>query len=555
MKIELLRLLAVGAVFAAGFLSLPNVNAQTPAPTQPKMQWWRDARFGMFVHWGPITLKGTEISWSRNPGPLGENKDGIPASEYDELYKKFNPVKLNPKEIVGLAKAAGMKYIVFVCKHHDGFAEFDTQYSDYKITSKNSPFGKDIVKEMSDECHKAGLHWCVYYSQPDLHNPDYRVNQPKYDQYMRNQIGELLTNYGKVDLIWFDGLGASADFWEAQTLFDEMLKINPNLIINNRCGLPGNYETPEQVIGGYDDQHPWETCMTIGDQWSYKPNDAYKSGIQCIQTLAKCIGGDGNLLLNVGPLPDGSIDPTQADRLHTIAAWMKKHSEAVYGTRGGPFLPTRRYVSTRKGDTVYVHILKWEGNKALLPPLPLKIVKAKLLGGGKVDFDQADQGITVSVADRLQDPADTVIALQLDGDAMRLSPIHPYSTIKLTSSASGFYRNDSSYAPEKAFDQDDNTRWATDDGVKQAWIEADFADAQKISGVNIEEAYAGRVKQFELQYKAPGSDSWQTVASGNGIGENYVVTFSPIEASAFRLNILDSSDGPTISEFSFQIAK
>jgi len=534
------------------------VLAQRPAETPAHMQWWRDARFGMFIHWGPVSLPGTEISWSRNPGPMGPNPNGIPAANYDALYKHFNPVKFDAKAIVDMAKAAGMKYIVFTCKHHDGFCEFDSAYTDYKITSPESPYGKDIVRQLAEATHAAGLHWCVYYSQPDIHHPDYKVDQPKYDEYFHKQVHELLTEYGKVDLIWFDGLGGTSDFWDAPTLFQEMRAVNPDLIINDRCGLPADYSTPEQRIGAYDDQRPWETCMTVGDQWSYNPNDHYNSATQCIQTLARCVGGDGNLLLNIGPEPDGSVDPTQADRLHAIAHWMKRNHESIYGTRGGPYKPASTYVSTRKGDTVYVHVLRWsEDGDVTLPPLARQVVSSKLVGHGKVQVTQTSEGIHIDVpAAGHREDADTVIALKLDGSAMDISPIDALpKSPAATLTASNIYAGDPTYAAQKAYDDDNESRWATDGGTKQGWLQADFAAPTKVDGVSIREAIANRVLKFEIQYRTDYAAPWQTVASGTEIGLDHHVKFDAVTARAVRLNILDASDGPTISELTFHVAK
>jgi alpha-L-fucosidase len=528
-----------------------TVLAQGPAPVDRHLGWWKDARFGMFIHWGPISQKGEEISWSRDPNPSGANPSGIAAAEYDSLYKTFDPVYFNAKAIVSLAKAAGMKYIVLVCKHHDGFCEFDSKYTDYKITSPLSPYGKDIVRQMADATHAAGLHWCVYYSQPDLHNPDYKVDQAAYDTYFHSQVHELLTNYEKVDLIWFDGLGGSAEFWDAQNLFKQMRAATPDLIINNRCGFPGDYYTPEQTIGAYDDQHPWETCMTIGDQWAYKPGDNYKSTAQCIQTLAKCVGGDGNLLLNIGPKPDGSIDPTQADRLRGIAIWMKTHGDSIYGTRGGPYLPTASYAATRKGNIVYVHVLHWQSDSLELPPLSKTVLGSKVLGGGTVKVKQSSDGITIVVPESSRDAADTVIELKLDGSAMDISPIAALQAIKAKITASNVYQNDAEYAPGMAYDESESTRWATDGGTKSAWWQADFDKTQNIIGVSIHEAYAGRVQNFDLQYKSPDGVEWITILTGTTLGANYEIKFPAIAARSFRLNILDSTDGPTISEISF----
>jgi alpha-L-fucosidase len=542
---------AIMAAILLFWLVSPPAHSQGPAPVGAHMTWWKDARFGLFIHWGPISEMGGEISWSRDPNPAGPNPHGIPAAVYDSLYKTFNPVNFDAKQVVSLAKAAGMKYIVFTTKHHDGFCEFDSKYTDYKVTSPECPYGRDIVKELADATHAAGLHWCVYYSPPDLHNPDYIVNQSAYDVYFHNQVMELLTKYGKVDGVWFDGLGRSADFWDAKTLFARIKAVDPDAIINNRCGLPGDYYTPEQTIGAYDDQNSWETCMTIGNNWSYNPHDSYKSGAECIQTLARCIGGDGNFLLDIGPRPDGTINPTQADRLRQIAKWMKINSEAVYGTRGGPFKPTDRYAATRKGDTVYVHVLDWQGGDSIeLPALPRRVIDSRLIGGGSVAVTQHSDSLVITVPEQRHDPADTVVALKLDGTAMDLSPIAPapryaqYTNFQ----ASNTFEGMSEYAPEKAFDGQGNTRWATDDAVKQCWISADLITPKLVGGVEIKEAYAGRVRAFEFQYKAVGSEDWVTLIEGKTLGDNYACRFAPVIASSIRLNILDSTFGPTINE-------
>ncbi|HEX3983095.1 MAG TPA: alpha-L-fucosidase, partial [Acidisoma sp.] len=260
--------LFLAAIFVLGTLGSCAQAQQpqagpSPAPVPAKMQWCQDARFGMFIHWDPSSVAGAEISWSRDPNPGGPNPGGIPAAVYDKLYMKFDPVKFNPAEVVGLAKQAGMKYIVFTTKHHGGFCNFDSAYTDYKITSPLSPYRKDIVKMLANATHKAGLHWGIYYSQVDLHQPDYGVDQPAYDLYLRHQIEELITHYGKVDVIWFDGLGHPASYWDADSLFADIHRLDPTAIINDRCGLPGDFSTPEQRIGSYDDQRPWETRMTI----------------------------------------------------------------------------------------------------------------------------------------------------------------------------------------------------------------------------------------------------------------------------------------------------
>ncbi|MFI5379060.1 MAG: alpha-L-fucosidase [Tepidisphaerales bacterium] len=526
---------------------------ETKEQREARMAWWREARFGMFIHWGPVSLKGTEIGWSRQGGPNGA-RGAIPNEVYDNLYKEFNPTKFDAREWVSIAQAAGMKYMVFTSKHHDGFCEFDSQLTDYKITSPNSPFKRDIIKELADACHAAGLKFGPYYSQPDSHHPDYRkATHAQYIKYLHGQVRELLSNYGKIDIIWFDGLGGSAKDWDAENLLAMIRQLQPEIIINNRCGLPADFSTPEQTVGAFNIERPWETCMTICNQWAWKPNDPMKSLPQCLQTLATCAGGDGNLLFNVGPMPTGEIEPRQVARLKEMGQWLGRNGESIYGTRGGPYKPTRSLVSTRKGDVVYMHVLKWNGESVTLPALPRKVVQSSLLSGsGAVQVAQTETGLTLTVARQDQQEIDTVIKLKLDGPAEEIPPMSTMGPglIKpgMKATASNVFQNQQAHAASKAIDGDSGSRWATDAGTKQAWLEVDLGQPMTFNRAEIDEAYAGRVQSFELQYK-DGAE-WKMFYKGRTIGENFSTPkFDPVTAQVVRLNILQATEGPTINEF------
>ena len=259
---------------------------------------------------------------------------------YDNLYRIFNPVKFDPDQWVQLAKDAGMKYLVFTTKHHDGFCEFDSQLTDYKITSPRSPYGKDIVRQIADACHRGGMEWGVYYSQPDWRHPDYRngAAHAKYIEYLHGQVHELLTNYGKTSMWFFDGLDGVAADWDAPRLIRTMRQLQPDLIINDRAGIPADYDTPEQEIGTFQNKRPWETCATVGQQWAYNPDEVLRPIEECLRGLVCCAIGDGNLLFNVGPRPDGLIEESHAARLREMGEFLKKYGESIYGTRGGPFI-------------------------------------------------------------------------------------------------------------------------------------------------------------------------------------------------------------------------
>jgi len=515
------------------------------------IQAWRQMKFGLFIHWGPVSLKGTEIGWSRGGERRGRNDKStgsVPVEVYDNLYKQFNPVKFDAGQWVQIAKDAGMKYLVFTSKHHDGFSMFDSKLTDYKIS--NSPFKRDVVAELADACHKGGLKLGYYYSPVDWYHPDYRTeNHARYIEFMHGQLREICSNYGRIDIIWFDGLGGTAKDWDSENLLTMIRRLQPHVIINNRAGLPADHDTPEQRIGAFQTGRPWETCMTICQQWAWKPNDELKSLKQCIDTLVKVVGGDGNLLFNVGPMPTGEIEPRQVERLKEMGAWLKEYGQSIYATRGGPFMPGPWGASTHKDNNIYVHILSWPDEKLTLPPVPKKIIASSVLTGGTVIVKQTEEFIEISVPESYRQELDTIIKLDLDGPAGEIAPLSlPSASLVYRKKvrASNVYQNISQHGPDKAVDDDPATRWATDSGVKQAWLEVDMGKPITFNRVKISEEYE-RVREFELQYKDNGQ--WKTFTRGAKIGPDYVKDFEPVTAGQVRLNILDATDGPTIWEF------
>lgn len=288
--------------------------------------------------------------------------------------------------------------------------------------------------------------------------------------------------------------------------------------------------------------------MTICRQWSWKPNDDMKSLKQCLQTLITCAAGDGNLLFNVGPTPDGIIEERQIARLEEMGAWLTKNGESIYGTRGGPWKPTPTVASTRKGNTVYLHLLREDDGKVELPALPVKVKAAQLMQGGAVKFEQSGGKLQLNFDKAAIHEIDTIIRLDLEGSAMEIKAISLASGIKGTAS-NVFQKQNDQYGPQEAFDNDPNTRWATDSGTKQAWIAADLGKPLAVQRVRIEEAVAERVQKFEFQYRD--GNEWKTIFKGTKIGHWFQQKFEPVKAQEFRLNILDATDGPTISDIEF----
>ncbi|RPI98157.1 MAG: hypothetical protein EHM31_12230 [Candidatus Aminicenantes bacterium] len=435
----LLVILAGLAVLSLVIVIRGRKSAPAPvvaAAAKPdRLAWWREARFGLFIHWGPVSLMGTEISWSRaNSNPLCPNKGPIPVDVYDNLYKTFDPVLFDADRWAGVAKDAGMRYVVLTAKHCDGFCLWPTATIDYHIGQ--TPFRRDVCGELAAAVRKAGLRMGWYYSPMDWRDPDCRTGRnADYVKRMQGQIAELMTRFGRIDLLWFDWDGGTIP-WDQEATYRLVREAQPEIVINNRldCSFGGltadrdigpnaDYLTPEQVIGAYNDERPWETCMTLGTQWSWKPDDKIKSVDEVIRILAGCAGGDGNLLLNVGPMPDGRIEPRQVDVLRGVGAWLGQCGESIYGTRGGPFKPGRYGASTRRDNRIYVHVFAWGGPSLLLPPLLAKVIGSRVLGGGQASVRQTDAGLEILVPEGDRHPADTVVVLELDGPAARIPAV------------------------------------------------------------------------------------------------------------------------------------
>ncbi len=414
-------------------MSLLAACVLATAPSSDHLGWFRDARLGMFIHWGPVSLRGTEIGWSRG--------DSVPIEEYDNLYKRFNPTGFNADEWMTIAKRAGFRYVVPTAKHHDGFCLWPSRETSHNIMA--SPFHRDIMGEITGAAKSHGMTMCSYYSILDWRSPLYGTGSPggttikpmpnmaRHMMIVREEVAELIKNYG-IKMVWFDGQ------WEKPYTRDDSIGLNnylrglsPDLIINDRVNSPklqpgdpvGDYKTPEQTIGSYNTQEPWETCMTLGDQWAYRPNDHYKTVPQILKVLIQTVTGDGNLLLNVGPDETGRIPAIQQKLLTGLGDWVGKYGQSIYGTRGGPFKNGEWGGTTRKGKTVYVHILNWGNGEIQLPSLPARITKSRVLQKGiQVICVNSPTGLTLKL--KGNPPSEpTTLRIDLDKDAWSLGTI------------------------------------------------------------------------------------------------------------------------------------
>ncbi len=430
--------LALALAVALLALAPASIRAGSGEETQPerdrRMAWWREARFGMFIHWGVYSLPGR--------GEWVMHSQKIPLAEYEKLVPQFNPVKFNAREWVQLAKDAGQRYIVMTSKHHDGFCMFDSKLTDYDIMS--TPFRRDVLKELADECHRQGMRICWYHSVLDWHHPDYlprcewderptqNASYDRYIEHMKGQLRELLTGYGRIGVLWFDGgWEHSPEEHHADEVVELIRSLQPGIIINNRTRLPQDFDTPEQRIppAGMRNRD-WETCMTINHSWGYNQHDRnHKSVSDLIRKLAEVASKGGNSLLNVGPRPDGTIQPEHAERLRAVGRWLEANGESIYGTTAGPFkrLPWGR--CTAKPGRLYLHVFEWpEGGPLLVPGLLSPVETAYLLtdpAHTPLEVSRSAEGVLIPLPAEAPDPADTVIVLQIEGEPDAVNVVKP----------------------------------------------------------------------------------------------------------------------------------
>ena len=392
----------------------------TPPPNHEKrIQWWREAKFGMFIHWGLYSVLGRH-EWAMEV-------EGIPVSEYQELAKSFKPQPNAARAWAKLARQAGMKYMVMTSKHHEGFCHFDSKLTDY-CAPRQGP-GRDLAKEFVEAARAEGLRAGFYYSLMDWHHPDGarcatdEAARRRFVDYIHGQIRELLTNYGKIDILWYDfNWPLDVKGWESQKMNDMVLQLQPDILVNNRNGLAGDFGTPEQEVRAEEGNRDWESCMTMNESWGYhKADDNWKSVKTVVRNLINCAQDGGNYLLNIGPKPDGSIPEESIRTLTAVGQWMAKYGDTIYGAPRCGMKNSLFANFTRRGNTLYTHVYFWPGSTVSLGGLTTKVKSARLLPGGKnVEFKQEQFRVQLTgLPEKAPDEPVSVIALECESEPMQ----------------------------------------------------------------------------------------------------------------------------------------
>ncbi len=387
-----------------------------------RLQWWKQARFGMFIHWGvyAVLARGEWVMYQEH----------IPHDEYAPYADKFTAKRYDPDEWVALAKSAGMKYMVLTTRHHDGFSLWDSQVSEFTATKLGPK--RDLVREYVEACHRGGMPVGLYYSLLDWRYPASFTGAAKDPEgwkamadYVHAQVRELCTDYGKIDILWYDGgWPGSAEDWRAEALNAMARDLQPGILINNRSQTPEDFGTPEQEIKPEGEGRAWEACMTLNENWGYSARDvAWKSPWRVVKTLVQCSVRGGNFLLNIGPKADGTVPTASVKILRQVGAWLEKNGASVYGTTRAPELGSMWGPFTVKGSSVYAHTERWPGREATFSRFANRVQSVHMLEtGDDVAFEQnGDRLFLKNLPAKVLNPIDTVIVIEVEGEPRAIS--------------------------------------------------------------------------------------------------------------------------------------
>lgn len=430
----------LGSATALAASTLPvrawSIGAQTAqdADRVRRMQWWHEAKFGMFVHWGLYSVLGRH-EWAMED-------EGIPISEYEPLAKQFHPQPNAARAWARLARETGMRYIVMTTKHHEGFCLFDTKLTNY-CAPKQGP-GRDLVKEYVEAARAEGLHVGFYYSLMDWHHPDgalcatNEAARQRFVAYIHGQVRELMSNYGKIDILWYDmAWPLDAAGWESERMNRMVFELQPEIIVNNRNQLPGDFSTPEQEISAAGNGRAWESCMTLNDSWGFQhADDDWKSAKTVLRNLLSCARQGGNYLLNIGPMADGSVPKPSVNILDEVGGWMRQNHETIYASELCRVGTSAFADFTRKGKTLYMHVYFWPGQTVALGGLTTKVKSARLFATNQnIDFHQDEFRVRFTgLPTTAPDQPLTTLAIECEGE-----PLQDMENIRVHRSRTSMY--------------------------------------------------------------------------------------------------------------------
>lgn len=548
-------------------------------PFANDIAWWQDARYGMFIHWGLSSLTGQEISWSRA---------GYGAEKYDSLKYRFCPSEFCADRWIDIAEQAGMRYMVLTAKHHDGFCLWDSKANSHNIM--NTPYGKDICAQLAEAAHRRNMRLGWYFSCREWSDSDcmFEGDMHCYVEKAKEELRELLSNYGKIDVLWFDYDGWPSSAHPAE-LFDLARNLQPDIVINNRSypitpdeshayvGRYGMYATPEQFVGSYG-RVPWETCstMTSSRQWSIRYGDSPRSAEDLIWETVGAVAGNGNMLMNVGPDSLGVIPQAFADRLAEVGGWIQAHPDILYGTQGGPWKPSKQYVSTMKGQCA--HLIIREGKDLTLPySSRIKLEKALTDDGKEVSFEIEGDSITFSVPNDYEGKRNVVLTLQCATKLDKMEPLAAFSTsgslaYDKPSSSSSSLSETYMHCPSSAFDDDNRTAWlpgrvenidsmavygqnlhfqkAETQGKlfqQDAVLEVDLQSAEEVKSYSVQSRDGRKIRGIRLEYLD--RKEWKEVAFMEDFSGKWEGEIAPVKAQHWRLNMKGIVPGAGIAEF------
>ena len=561
---------------------------ETPQEHDARMQWFRDAKFGMFIHWGLYSQLAGEWKDQTITGGAEwiQNYLKIPSSQYSPLAKTWNPSKYNAREWVRLMKAAGIKYICITTKHHDGFCLWPTKMNDdWNIAM--SPGGQDLLKPLAEACHAEGLQFCIYHSVMDWHHPDW-PNRPAFNDYAKGEpdkaqfktylygeLKELFANYGTIGMVWFDGTW-DRKVWtsdDGKELEDYTRSLQPSVIINNRSGyLPpqrklnisiansygytfaGDYispegEVPSTGLPGID----WETCQTmqLPNNWGYNRLVGFRPYKDLLRQLIEVASKGGNMLLNIGPTADGEILPQARQCLEKFGTWMQVNGEAIHGTTASPFewLPFDGRC-TQKSGKLFLHVFQWPADGKLTVPLTNKVKRAYLLAAPDktLSVTMTSQGAQIAVPFAAPDAIASVVVVEIEGP-VALLPAPKNLALGKTVTVSGEWSGrEKELSKSHANDGDFETIWAgVDEKARDGWVQIDLGAAQEVTAVLLDDHSYNRTRKFQVQAQVAGE--WKTLVTGTTIGSRKRGTFPPVKAQLFRLVIQEATDTPVVNEF------